>query len=168
MEMKIPHNFITVKNHEDKKILLDQYKIVTESLNKINEIRETANTFWTGLNVALIGGIAYLRDAEGFAGNQRLSFILTMIFLGIVFSFSWLSYLVTIKKSVDMRNDILIAIEKYLPAKVFTMCIYKMGRKEGREGSLSFKEMLVPTLSLMCYLLFFILFYYDPKIILPD
>jgi len=111
MKVKIPDNLISIKNPEDKKILFEQYKLITESLNKINEIREPANTFWTGLNGALIGAIAYLRDAEGFAGSQKSSFILTIIFLGVVFSSSWLSYLVTIKKSVDMRNDILIAIK---------------------------------------------------------
>ena len=34
-----------IKNPEDKKILFEQYKLITESLNKINEIREPANTW---------------------------------------------------------------------------------------------------------------------------
>ena len=157
--------FILVTQEEDKKVLFEQYKIVVETLNKINEIRESANNFWTGINGALIAGIAYIRDAEGIEGAHKSYFIWTVIFVGIILSCSWLSYLSTIKKSVDIRNDMLIQFEKYFPAKVFTISISNIGRKEGA-GSLSIKEMFVPALFLLGYIFFAIMSYFYPKILM--
>jgi len=161
-EFAIPDNLITVNNDDDRKLLIDQYKVITESLNKMNEIRETSNNFWTGTNAALMGAVAYFRDSDSLACSEKSYFILTIIFLGIVFSSSWLAYLLTIKKSVDIRNDMLIECEKYLPAKIFTVCINKMGRKQGW-GSLSTKEMLVPSLFLLAYIFVAITMYISPR-----
>lgn len=165
METKDFGQVIQLEQEEDKKFLIDQYKIVVDSLNKINDIRETSNNFWTGLNGAIIAGIAYVRDVKGMDGFQKSYFIWTAIGLGLILALTWLSYLSSIKKSVDIRNAILLQFEKYLPAKSFTIILSKMGRKQGN-GSLSLKEMLVPGLFLLAYVFFAIAFYFYPRIII--
>lgn len=165
METKDFGQFIQIHQEEDKKLLFDQYRVVVESVNKINDIRETANNYWTGLNGAIIAGIAYLRDAEGISGSQKSYFIWTAIVVGLILSLSWLSYLSSIKKSIDIRNDMLLQFEQYFPAKIFTIAIAKMGRKAGK-GSLSIKEMFVPGLFLIGYVFFAIAFYFYPRIII--
>ena len=154
-----------LEQEEDKKLLFDQYKVVVESINKINDIRENSNNFWTSLNGAIIAGIAYLRDAERVSGSQKSYFIWTAIAVGVILALSWLSYLSAIKKNIDVRNKMLLQFEKYLPAKVFTIAIAKNGRKQGR-GSLSIKEMLVPGLFLLGYVFFAIAFYFYPQVII--
>jgi len=161
------NNYLSIKNDEDRKIIFEQYKIITESLNKINDLRETANNFWTGLNAAIIGMIAYIRDAETFCNTQKPMLIFVVIFFGFIMSCSWLSYLSTIKKSVDIRNDILIEIEEILPLKFFKLTIDKMGRKEGY-SSLSLKEMLVPLLFLTGYIFFGVIVVIYPEILLAE
>jgi hypothetical protein len=161
-----PANLITVKDEEDRRLLSDQYKVLTESLNKMNEVREAANNFWTGVNGALMGAIAYFRDLDSLECTEKSYLILTLIFLGIVFSSSWLVYLVTIKKSVDIRNEMLVECEKYLPAKIFTVCTQKMSMKQGW-GSLSTKEMLVPSLFLLAYISVAAFIYFAPKVLIP-
>lgn len=164
MEEADSKQLIAINKEEDRKYLFEQYKLVVESLNKLNDIRETSNNFWTGLNGALIAGIAYLRDAEGIGGTQKLYFIWTALTLGIILSLSWLSYLSSIKRSVDIRNDMILQLEEYFPAKIFTVPISKVGRKEGG-GSLSIKEMFVPGMFLIGYIFFSLTFYFYPSII---
>jgi len=157
--------YIQLKQDEDKKFLIEQYKLTVDSINKINDIREASNNYWTSLNGAIIAGIAYLRDAGGVSGIQKSYFIWTAIAFGAILSLTRLSYLSTIKKSVDVRNDMLLEFEKYFPAKIFTISIAKMGRKQG-SGSLSLKEMFVPGLFLLGYVFFAIAFYFYPRIII--
>jgi hypothetical protein len=156
--------FIQIKQAEDKKLLFDQYKVAVESLNKINDLRETSNNYWTGLNGAIVAAISYVRDAERVSGAQKSYFIWTALVVGTILSLSWLSYLASIKKSVDMRNEMLLQLEEYFPAKIFTIAIAKMGRKQGG-GSLSIKEMFVPGLFIVGYIFFAIAFYFYPRII---
>lgn len=157
--------FIQLKQEDDKHFLFEQYKIAVDSLNTVNDMREKSNSFWTSLNGAIIAGIAYLRDAEGVSGSQKLYFTCTAIVLGTILSLSWLSSLVSIKKSVDIRNEMLLQFEKHFPVKFFTLIIAKMGRKQGK-GSLSIKEMVVPVVFLLGYLFFLIVFYFYPRIII--
>lgn len=165
METKDLSQFIQLEQEEDKKFLIEQYKVTIDSLNKINDIRESSNNYWTSLNGAIIAGIAYLRDAEGVSGIQKSYFVWTAITLGLILSSTWLSFLFSIKKSVDIRNEMLLQFEKYFPAKIFTISIYKMGRKNG-SGSLSIKEMFVPALFLLGYIFFAITFYFYPRILI--
>ena len=68
----------------DRRIFFEQYKLIVESLNNINQVRESANSFWIGINAALIGTIAYIRDAEGMGGNAKPCLAYTLIFFGII------------------------------------------------------------------------------------
>lgn len=79
-------------------------------------------------------------------------------------SISWINYLLTIKRSVDIRNEMLIEIEKNLPIKFITLAISKMGQKVGG-SSLSYKEMIVPILFFIGYIFFAILIYFYPKVL---
>ena len=155
----------TIQGEEDRKFLFEQYKVVTESLNKINEIRETANNFWTGLNGALISAVAYVKQMEDVGENPKQFFLWTIITVGFCMSMTWLSYLLTIKKSVDIRNNMLLEFEKYFPAKPFTIAIDKMGRKEGK-GSLSFKEMRAPILFIAGYIFFAFTLLFYPRLLM--
>lgn len=159
-------SLINIRGEEDRKFLLEQYKVVTDSLNKINEIRETANNFWTGINGALMSAVAYIKQTQNIGENSKQLFLWTILILGLGMSFTWLSHLLTIKKSVDVRNNMLIEFEKYFPAQPFTIAINQMGRKNGR-GSLSFKEMRAPILFIIGYIFFSITFLLYPRLLLP-
>jgi len=158
--------FITINSDDDKKYLLDQYKILADSLNKINDIREWSNTFWTGVNGALLGIVAYIKDVQNVSTDPKRLFLWTLILLGFFICLSWLNYLFTIKKSVDIRNNMLIEFEKYFPAKPFTVAISTMERKKGR-GSLSLKEMTVPLLFLIGYTFFGMTLLIYPEVVVP-
>ena len=163
MEKNSTLNLINLQNEEDRKMALDQYKMILESLNKINDIREMSNNFWIAINIALIGTIAYVRDAGRMEDIQKYSFAFTIIFLGFCMSICWISYLLTIKKRINLRNNMLVQLEKQLPVKFITVAVSKEWRKM-RGGSLSYKEMTIPILFLTGYILFAILIYIYPII----
>ena len=167
MEKNSIPDLIDLQNEEDRKLVLDQYKLILDSVNKINDIREASNNFWIGINIALLGAVSYIRDTSGIEDIQKHSFAFTIILTGIVISICWTSYLSTIKKRVNIRNRMLMQIEKQLPVKFITIAANKKEKGIGA-SSLSYKEMAVPVFFLMGYLVFAALIYVYPKIIAPS
>lgn len=159
-------DFITLKTGEDKKILVEQYKILIESINKLNEVRETANNFWIALNGTLIGMIAYIRDAENMRGEQKPFLLFTILLFGFILTFSWLSFLRSIKRNIDERNNLTIECEKYFPAKIFTSLMRRAGKEENW-SSMVLKEMFVPLTFLTGYIFFALLLCIAPRTIVP-
>jgi hypothetical protein len=154
--------FIKVSDEQDRRALVEQYRMIMDSINKLNDVRETANNFWTGLNGALIGTIAYVKDMQSVGESPKFVFLITLIILGIIMSSSWIMFLENVKKNIDIRNEMLIEIERHLPAKIFTFAIHAIS---GR-GSLSYKEMTVPILFLLGYIFFAIALYLFPRMLL--
>ena len=46
---------LTPLTEEDRKTLMEQYNLILESINKLNDVRETASNFWITINGTLIG-----------------------------------------------------------------------------------------------------------------
>jgi hypothetical protein len=154
--------FITITREEDKQVLMEQYKLLLESIHKLNDVREIANSFWIALNSALIGMVAYIRDSQSVGGEQKSFLLFTVLIFGFVLTLSWLSYLWSIKKNIEIRNDLTIEFEKYFPAKVFTSLMRKAGKKENW-SSMVLKEMFVPLCFLIGYIFFASLLYISPR-----
>jgi hypothetical protein len=157
------------KEHENKEMAFEQYKLLLESINKASEVREASNNFWIAVNTLGMSAIAYIRDSQNLIKPHKPIVLWVLISLGVSLCLAWLSYLQTIKKNVDIRNSILLAIESYLPLKIFTQILKLSGRKEGK-SSLTFKEMIVPSLFLLGYIAFaFCLLYFQDEVITtPD
>lgn len=156
---------VTIKDAQEKTMLLEQYRILTESLNKTNDIRETSNNFWTGLNGAIVGVVAYVKDMQSIEGSPKQLFLWTLIIIGFFISAFWLRALAHIKKNIDTRNEMLIEMEKYLPAKIFTTALAILGRREGK-SSLSLSEMKVPALFCLGYFIFALILLFYPSLVI--
>jgi hypothetical protein len=158
-------NYIHIQNEEERKLAFEQYKVVVESLNNTNTVRESSNNFWTTLNSLLISSIAYLRGLEGVSQEPPTFLIWSVLILGCFLSGSWIRSLLSIKASIDVRYNLLIEIEKYLPVKVFTVSLGVLQRLEDKR-SLTLKEMLVPCLFLLGYMILAIVLIWFPQSIL--
>lgn len=158
---------LSVKYQEEivQQIAAQQYGILVDSLNKINETRENSNNFWIGANGLVISVLAYLRDAQNIHQTHKSLFLITLIIIGMLFSLSWLSYLGTIKKSVEIRSDLLIKLERNLPIPVFSK-IFDLSQEKVGKAALTVKEMFVPCLFLVGYLFFAVLVFFFPQEIL--
>ncbi len=148
--------------------IIDQYKIIIDSINKINEVRESSNNFWVTVNSLGISAIAYISDNKGFGGNQKPLIIWVLILLGFILCLSWLSYLRTIKHSIDHRHSLLVIMEKYLPIPIFQIFLEESGRKANKY-SLTIREMFVPISFFLGYIFFSILMiFFDTKFSNPQ
>ncbi|MDP1880135.1 MAG: hypothetical protein Q8K60_04270 [Parachlamydiaceae bacterium] len=157
---------ITLAGEDSKRAFIDQYRLLLESINKLSDVRESANNFWITINGTLIGMIAYIRDSESVGGAQKPFLLYTVLVFGFILTLSWLSSLFSIKKNVEIRNDLTIELEKHLPAKVFTLLTRNTGKK-GNWSAIVFKEMFVPLSFLIGYVFFAFLLWFSPKILLP-
>ncbi|MBL0941411.1 MAG: hypothetical protein IBJ00_01585 [Alphaproteobacteria bacterium] len=158
---------IKISNEKQADVAFEQYKMLVESLNKINEVRELANTFWMTANSLIISAIAYLISAKELTQQHKPTLVWTLLGLGFLLAALWLRSLTFVKKSVDLRNFFLIEFEKYLPAKIFTQSIQGTERHKNKT-SLTLNEALVPCLFLVGYIFFSILlFTFQGEIIPP-
>lgn len=155
------NNVPSSQNESDQRVTLEQYKILVDSLNKQNETRENSNNFWMGVNGIGISALAYLRDAASVAHHHKPILLFMLVVIGILFCMSWLSYLGTIKKSIEVRSGLLAELEKNFPNPLFSKIFIRSHERWGR-AALTVKEMLVPCLFLMGYIFFAILLFFFP------
>lgn len=163
-----PLEFILPLNvEEDKNRVFEQYKMLVESINKINELRETSNNFWITVNGLGLTGIAYIKEAQTLPGEHKVLLLWTLIGLGIFLCLTWLNFLAAIKRSSQVKSKILFEIEKNFPIKVFTR-VFDLTQEQG-DKALTLKEMLVPTMFLLGYIFFGVLLYsFTGEVIVPS
>lgn len=155
-------SFTSIKSENDQYIAFEQYKILIESINKINDTRESSNNFWIGANSLGVSVLAYLRDAQNIHQYHKSFLLVTIIIIGMIFCLSWLSYLWTIKKSVETKSELLIKLEKNFPIPIFSK-VFSLSKEKAGKAALTVKEMLVPSLFLAGYLFFAVLLFFFPQ-----
>lgn len=152
-------------NEEERKIGFEQYKILVESINKLNETRESSNNFWIGVNGIGVSAIAYLRDTQNIAHYHKHFLLWTLIVIGIFLCFSWISYLTTIKNSLATRGLVLMELEKGFPVPLFSK-VFALSHEKASNTPLTQREMLVPYLFLLGYIFFgVLLFFFTQEIV---
>jgi hypothetical protein len=160
-------NFIKIFNEKQANVAFEQYKMLVESLNKINEIRVLSNTFWVTTNSLIISAIAYLIGAKELSQQHKPTLVWTLLGLGFLLAVLWFRSLTFVKKSVDLRNLFLLEFEKHLPAKIFTASLQGTERLKNKT-SLTLNEALVPFLFIVGYFFFSVLLFSSQgKIIFP-
>ena len=155
-------DLIRIQSEEGRENLSEQYKVLVDSVDKLNDLRENSNTWWASISGALIGIISYCRNVQGMEGAHKQAFLWTIVILGFVLCYTWLSSILTIKKAIDMRNRMLVECEAHLPVKIFTRSLLEVGGPI--KGSISVKEAIVPLLFLAGYAFFAYMLYFYPQV----
>ena len=153
-----------IKTEQEKTLLLEQYRILTEVVGKTTQNRETLNTSWTTLNGTIVGAIAYLKDMQLDNAPPKTLFIWFALLFGFVMSVVWLQSILCIKKNIDYKNKLLMEMEGFLPAKVFTVDL-TTDKKEKGNYSLSSTEISIPILFCLGYIVMAIIFLVYPNIL---
>ncbi len=151
---------------DNKNIIIEQYKLILSSLDKLNDIRELANNFWITINIAGLSAIAYLKDQAHLSNANKSYIILTLICIGILVCIGWIRNLHVIKQGINIRNELLIAIEKQFTLKIFTTIIDSV-HQNGVKPSITLSQMIVPLIFLFAYLIFACLSIFNKNLLLP-
>ncbi len=143
-----PSWHIKMDNQEDKHIVLEQYKLIVDSIEKANALRENANNFWTTVNALAISIIANV--IQNTKTEPKILLIMVFNVLGIGLCCLWISYLMNLKRNIEIRNFMAMEVEHILPIPYLSYAIGKARRVEGR-NSLTMREMVVPVLFALSY-----------------
>lgn len=153
MKTKAPSFFSEIRSDEDKNRALEQYRILCDTIAKSNEIRETSNNFWIAVNTFGVSVAGFLMNTDKLYGFLKTTLVVVVLVMGVVFCMSWFSSLLTIKRTIEVRNDLITEIEQYLPIKAFRHYFYYTGRQRGY-NSLTARELMVPGAFLFAYAIF--------------
>ncbi|MEB3701958.1 hypothetical protein Bealeia1_01030 [Candidatus Bealeia paramacronuclearis] len=152
---------------EERSIILEQYKILVESINHSNSVREQSHGFWMTINTAIIAGVSYIKESHTLPLEHKTSLLWTLIGLGTIFCYFWIIFLLSIKKSINKRNEMLLGMEAYLPIKIFNYIFEPSHDNKG--GSLTLKELTVPVFFLLGYVFLGISLYnFTEEIVIPS
>lgn len=144
-------------------LLMEQYKLIASALNNISQIREASNSFWITANSISLSALGYFFKNQDLSPIDRKKVILIVLWLGLALCISWMMSLMRIKSQVEINNNILVEIEKYMPAKVFTCGIYYIDRLRGK-NSITSNELIVPALFLLGYIFFAFILIPEPSV----
>ena len=125
---------------ENKQLLLDQYRIMIETSEKLMERRQAVGNLYTTICTALL---AFIGASFGF-GNLLVSAFASFIsgLIIVVLCFNWRSSLNAHELNNTGKFAVINQIEKYLPADMFE-CEYRYNTLNGIR-SYSAREKMLP------------------------
>jgi hypothetical protein len=137
---------------DSKKELLEQYKMVVTSIDNTNQTRESLNTFWTSSHSIMLTALAFFMNNASLNYQQKVFLMWTVGLIGSFLCISWIQAISTIIKSIQLRNVILMRLEQYFPANIFSVQILNRKSNTSTE-KLSLKEIQVPIFFLIGYII---------------
>ncbi len=138
---------------EQKEQQFEQYKKIIDSIHDLNSTRETSNPFWLTANGITISGISYVNAIGDATSVDKSSVLISLFLIGYLFCLVWINYLNNIRHNLNIRYEILLEIERYLPVKFIQRVYGELNKKEGK-WTLTFSELLVPCIFLVAYTFF--------------
>ena len=97
--------------------LLEQYKLYVEMADRISARRQAANSFFLGINTALLGALGFLFKSGG--SEPSLGFVILLSTLGIVLDYAWYRLIRSYKDINTAKFKVIHALESKLPASPY-------------------------------------------------
>lgn len=154
------NNLISSEEYLNQKIIIEQYKILVESINQLNTTRESSNYFWVTANSIIVTALSYSNTLSDITSINRNTFVGSLFLIGYILCIIWTSYLNTLRKSLEMRYEKILEIEKNFTFKIFQHIYGQVNKKEGKK-SLTFKELLIPIIFICIYTLLALDFFFN-------
>ncbi len=135
--------------------LLEQYKLLVESADRISQRRQNANSFFLTINTALlafVGSIASRTGSEAVALRQCLG---PVSLAGTIICYVWYRLVLSYKGMNSAKFEVIHAIEQRLPAAIFDTEWQRLaeGRDPKKYKPFSEIEIWIPWVFCMLYVL---------------
>ena len=112
-----------LKTTDDKtEIVLAQWQTCVEMANSVSQRRDTMNSIFVTLNLAIVAAISINWDVKSFVAAISINWDVKSLFIlvaGIVFSVIWLLFIRNYKLLNTEKFNVINDIEKKLPVKPF-------------------------------------------------
>ena len=143
-------------NKYDQSVLLEQYRIFTDSAESLISRRQTMNSFYISANTALItigASVVALSDVENMIAKMII--ILALSLPGIMLNISWRKILQSYFINNRGKMKVLSMIEKRLAVSLYDAEWKAMKNKYSKEKYVSFteSEKVLPTIFIIFYAL---------------
>ena len=155
-------------SYTNKTIMLEQYKLLVNSLHAIEERRGASNNVFIGINTILVGVLANLPKLIKIE-LYYMPFMALLGFIGILISYDWLKVINSYKKLNFLNYALVKSFENFLPTYVFSLRA-KLELEEpeqkvkNRGSSVLMNEKLLPQVFLSIYCIYsltvIIIFFY--------
>ena len=139
-------------------VLIEQYKLYVEMMDRISSRRSTIGNYYLSLVVGIIGILSMIIEKKYFANNNMVIYIIGI--LGLIICIIWFINILSYKQINSLKFKVIEEMENDLPYQCYTREweILKSGSNKFRYTRLSFIERIVP---LFLSLLFLFLIIYS-------
>ena len=100
-------------NKKESPTLLEQYKLISESADKITDKRQSTNNFYLGVNSFILAVASYLAVSKVSAVSILISIS------GLLVSVVWLENINSFKQLNSAKFKVIHELEEYLPARIY-------------------------------------------------
>jgi len=130
--------------------LLEQYKLYLASAEKISDRRQTANSFFLGLNTALLGLLGWLHTSQN--TKSDVLFVAASVAAGLI-CFFWYRMMRSYRDLNSAKFEVIHAIEKRLPLSMYDVewDVLQRGTDRSKYWPFSHIEMNVPLVFIGIY-----------------
>jgi hypothetical protein len=106
------------KSTQNSDILLKQYEVYVELMDRVYERRSKVNTFYLSLNSILLTGLAAFLS-QAISPQTNYAWILVAVSAGIVFCIIWRRAILSSKALIVAKYKVIHLLETRLPARSF-------------------------------------------------
>jgi hypothetical protein len=151
----VPKN--TLKAESPPEAYLEQYKIYLETLDRISERRQTANSFFLSLNTGICGLLGYLFSKDSDPELKCFCWILPVA--GIFLSVFWLRLVTSYRQLNTGKFVVLHLVEKHLPLAPYGAEWIALAKGKDRKVylPLTHVEVWIPRLFILMYIIFIVI-----------
>jgi hypothetical protein len=124
---------------------LDIYKMYLESVDKISDRRQSANSFFLSVNTGIIGLVGYLQS-DAVASSLSPTFYLLISSAGMLICYAWYRLVVSYRQLNSGKFKVIHEIEQRLPISPYDAEWDALGRGQKPDKYLPFThiEKFVP------------------------
>ncbi|HNX78043.1 MAG TPA: hypothetical protein PLM07_18445 [Candidatus Rifleibacterium sp.] len=115
-------------NKEEITIVLEQYKLLVDSTEKVYEKRQSANSFFLTLNAGLFTILGYLYGKDADISLRFMAYILPIF--GIAICYYWARVIDSYKQLNCGKFKVIEQIETHLPLALFTAEWFALAKGE--------------------------------------
>ena len=144
----------------NRDMMFEQYKLLVDSSNKIEERRGGSNNIFIGINTILVSILVHLEQLA-MAETSEMFLVPVLTFVGILIAFDWLKVIDSYKKLNSLNYSLIKSFENFFPTYVFSL----RGKMEAdhpntqpgtRANLILISENLLPKVFLITYSVYFV------------
>lgn len=146
----------------DKQFMFEQYKLLIDSVHKVEERRGVSNNFFVSINTILISFVLTNPLKTYDVAMKYIPLLALLVLVGIIISWDWLRVIDSYKKLNYINYSLTQALEKLLPTCIFSLrgeieAMQAAQKPSNRFNVILIQEKSLPQLFLLIYSLYLLI-----------